>query len=648
MINKSFFIFVLFLILSFHCTITASSITDNSERIISYDSEITINEDGSMNVAEKIKVHSRGVSIKRGIYRDFPTKYKDKHGSNVIIKFDVTEVLRDGRNENFRTENVSNGVRVYIGNENIFLKPGDYTYTIKYKTNRQLGFFENFDELYWNVTGNGWNFVIEKASAVVNLPFGITPSKIKITAFTGYQGSTGSDYKGEVIGSKVNFNTTRKLNPTEGFTIVVQFPKGFVYEPTAEDKLAYFIQDNISSIIGIAGVLILLIYYSLIWFKVGKDPQKGTIIPLFEPPADLSPAAARYITEMGYDDKVFTSAVIDIAVKGHIAIEEKDGEYSLVKREKSSSVLFKDEQKLFSKLSFSNKTSLQDGKQKPMLELKQKNHVTIKKAITALKKSLKNNYEKSYFITNLKYFIIGIVISLVVLIISGLYASAELAFSLIWTTFWSMGVAFLLFTVFKAWRNVVTKKKGKVGAILAALFISAFSIPFVIGEIFGLFLLVEAGSPLLIIVIGAIALTNLIFYHLLKAPTLLGRKMMDKIEGFKMYLSVAEIDNLIKAKIPEKTIELYEKYLPFALALNVENEWSEQFSDVISKISDYSPDWYHGAAISTVGAAGFASSFGSSFSSTISSSSTAPGSSSGGGGGGSSGGGGGGGGGGGW
>ena len=122
---------------------------------------------------------------------------------------------------------------------------------------------------------------------------------------------------------------------------------------------------------------------------------------------------------------------------------------------------------------------------------------------------------------------------------------------------------------------------------------------------------------------------------------------MDKIEGFKMYLSVAEVDNLANATIPEKTVELYEKYLPYALALNVENEWSEKFSDLLSEISDYSPDWYSGAAISTLGAAGFASSLGSSFSSTISFSSTAPGSSSGSSGG-FSGGGGGGGGGGGW
>ncbi len=648
MIYKSLLLSVLLILISITFSYSAGNHFNNRERIISYDSDITINKDGSMDVVEVIKVHSEAVKIKRGIFRDFPTKYEDKYGNNIVIKFEVIEILRDGRGESYHTESQSNGVRVYIGDSNVFLKSGDYSYTIKYKTNRQIGFFEDFDELYWNVTGNGWDFVIENASVVVNLPNGINRSEIKIDGFTGYQGSAEKDYKGEILSSsKVKLKTTRKLNSTEGFTILVQFPKGFVNEPSASDKFGYFIQDNIPSIIGLIGVVILLIYYSLIWLKVGKDPQKGTIIPLFEPPSNISPAAARFLTEMGYDDKVFTSAIINLAVKGFIKIEEDDSDYSLVKIGNGNGELSKDEKKLYSKLSFKKKTSLFDGKEKLQLELKQENHAVIKKSITTLKKSLKNSYEKTYFITNLKYFILGMVISVIILIAAAMYSSADLTFSLVWTTFWSMGVSILLFTVFKAWRGVVARGKVKVGGILAAIFITLFSIPFVAGEIFGLFLLATEGSPLLIVVIGIIALANVIFYHLLKAPTLLGRKLMDQIEGFKMYLSVAEVDNLVKATLPEKTTQLFEKYLPYALALNVENEWSEKFSDMLAEINDYSPDWYNGAAISTLGAAGFASSLGSSFSSTISSSSTAPGSSSGSSGG-SSGGGGGGGGGGGW
>jgi uncharacterized membrane protein len=148
------------------------------------------------------------------------------------------------------------------------------------------------------------------------------------------------------------------------------------------------------------------------------------------------------------------------------------------------------------------------------------------------------------------------------------------------------------------------------------------------------------------------AVMNGVFYHLLKAPTAAGRRILDEIGGFRMYLSVGEQERLDLENPPQRTPELFEMFLPYALALNVEQAWAQQFATVLSAATRenaaYSPSWYSGAAWSTLGAAGFTDSLGSSMSSAIASSSAAPGSSSGGGGGGSSGGGGGGGGVGGW
>jgi len=131
----------------------------------------------------------------------------------------------------------------------------------------------------------------------------------------------------------------------------------------------------------------------------------------------------------------------------------------------------------------------------------------------------------------------------------------------------------------------------------------------------------------------------------------MGRRVMDRIEGFKLYLSVAEQARLEALHPPDQTPELFEKYLPYAIALDVENEWGDQFAGLLARAGqggEYRPRWYSGHSFHSHDIGGFGSSLGSSFSSAISSSSSAPGSSSGGGGGGSSGGGGGGGGGGGW
>jgi len=230
------------------------------ERIISFDSKIKISEDGSMLVTETIKVHAGGNKIKRGIYRDFPTDYKDKYGNNIRILFEVKEVLRDGLREPYHTERQSNGIRVYFGSSSYYLSPGDYTYTITYKTNRQIGFFGDHDELYWNVTGNGWDFDIEKASATIFLPNGINRNDITPIAFTGNEGSTQKNYRSEILNNgAIKFVTTRKLFSREGLTVVVQWPKGFAFEPGFEDKMLYFIADNRAAIVVLIGAFVLFL-----------------------------------------------------------------------------------------------------------------------------------------------------------------------------------------------------------------------------------------------------------------------------------------------------------------------------------------------------------------------------------------------------
>jgi uncharacterized membrane protein len=158
-------------------------------------------------------------------------------------------------------------------------------------------------------------------------------------------------------------------------------------------------------------------------------------------------------------------------------------------------------------------------------------------------------------------------------------------------------------------------------------------------------------------IIAATIGLNILFHHLLKAPTLAGRALMDRVDGFKMFLKAVDADRLQTMAPPEKTPQLFERFLPYALALGVEHAWAEQFSKVLAhaaaadgsgSATSFSPSWYTGSGFDSFSPSAFTSSFSSSFSSAISSSAAAPGSSSGSGGGGSSGGGGGGGGGGGW
>jgi len=535
--------------------LTFTTIGLAEERIHNYHSDIVVDEKGGMTVTETITVNAEGNKIKRGIYRDIPTQYKDRFGNKYKVGFSITQVLRDGAPENFHTEKRSNGMRIYIGNKNRYLSKGNYTYAITYRTNRQLGFFDQHDELYWNVTGNDWDFPIDKASATVRLPEIIPRDSIEVEGYTGASGSKDQNYKASIRNDgSAYFETTRALPNRHGLTIVVTWPKGYIAEPTASEKIDHLLSDNRHLVVAFAGLIILLIYYGFSWQKVGKDPEQGVIFPHYEPPSGYSPASLRYVLKMGYDNTCFSAAIINLAVKGFLKIEEDDDDYSLeltgeenIEMAPGEKAIIKN---LFKKDTVYNFIENSPGMKKlikflggiPLesddsgnvskIELTQKNHQRIGGALSAHKLSLQNNYEKNYFITNTAYFVFGLVITLIVLVATIFSQPSSFEpgalFMLVWLTGWTFAVFFLVKQAIQLWLNI----KG-IFSVIHAIYLSLFAIPFIAGEIFGLTMFVQLTSFSMGLVLLIAAIINWLFYELLKAPTLAGRKLLDKIIGFK-------------------------------------------------------------------------------------------------------------------
>ncbi len=619
-----------------------------AERVIRFAAVITIDPAGGMRVAETIRVKSTGDQIQRGIFRDFPTRYTDRAGNRYTVGFNVESATRNGSPEAFHTETLANGIRIYMGRKELRLPPGEHTYTLTYATDQQIGFFDSHDELYWNVTGNGWNFQIDVAEAVVVPPPGVPGGALSLEAYTGPLGAQGRDFLSRVTAEgHAFFQTTQPLSPGEGLTLVLGWPKGFVAEPSLREKSAHFLKDHLTLLIAAIGILLMLGYYVNVWVAVGRDPARGTIMPVYIPPDNLSPAAMRFIAQMGYDHKVFAASVIDMAVKGALTIEEANGTTTLRKKEGGPVTLSAEEQKIASHLFRSGN----------VLALERKHHATVAAAVNALRTSLAFTFEKTHFVSNRKAFITGVILSAAVVAATFLSAldQGQALFLGVWLTGWSIGVVFLAVMVGKLWGQVFSgmQRLGtRVGSIGAAVFMSLFALPFFGAELFALYTLVLA-SPGLAVLLVTVVIANILFYHLLKAPTLLGRRLLDRIEGFKMFLAATEADRLQRMLPATRTPELFEKLLPYALALGVEQQWAEQFADMLSAAAKpgakgYQPRWYSGSSWDATRIGHFAGSLGSSLSGAISSSATAPGSRSGGGGRGSSGGGGGGGGGGGW
>jgi uncharacterized membrane protein YgcG len=416
------------------------------------------------------------------------------------------------------------------------------------------------------------------------------------------------------------FAATRALAPREGLTIVVMWPKGFIM-PAVEspvagrsvpvsgiDSVAGFAgsgwspaekmlnrdlpNNRLPALLGLTGLALLMTYYYLIWVKVGRDPPGRVIIPEYEAPKDTSPAAMRYLLRMGYDANTFAAGVLSLAVKGHLRIEQESGllgfgkTFTLVHVVTTSGKPLSDDERALLDILFLHGETL---------ELKQENHSRVSEARSSHKAGVDQHYKSGFFKINGGWHVLGILLSLVLAAPAILLPGATDPWPL-WH-FASLGGWFTLLCVV------------------------------------------------------AMLVANGLFGMLLKAPTVAGQAIMDHIRGFKMYLEVAEGEDLkrMKGPPPPLTPQLFESYLPAALALGVEQRWAERFANVLAvEAPNYSPAWYVGPGWNSGDLGSFSREIGSSLSSAISSAATAPGSSSGGGGGGSSGGGGGGGGGGGW
>lgn len=595
------------------------------ERIERFVSDVDVQRNGDLQVTETIQVWAEGRQIRRGILRDFPTTYRRADGSRVEVGFDVQSVTRDGNTEEFATEKMANGVRVRIGSAGRSLNTGAHTYVIRYRTTRQIGFFGDYDELYWNATGTGWTFPIDVAEARINLP---ERAEWKQSAFyTGPQGAQGRDATVvEQRPGRIVFRTTKPLPVANGLTVAAAFPKGLVTEPTRMQKLDAMLQDDPALLIGATGGGAVILFYLLAWLLVGRDPRRGTIIPLFGPPKGMSAAAVRFINEMAFDDRVFAAAIVGLGVNGHLRLVDRGGDKE-VRRVNGDGPIDDAERALESTL-FANKSKV---------SLDNAEHELIAAARDALHQTLKRAYTGTLFRNHFWWSSFGLVASVVVIAAiaiayadsygqnaPGIFAGMFIPLLPV-----MIGVGMMR----KGWHQAGRGGRTRfhigliVVAVAAAIGIAILS--FTIGL-----------GPAILPALMPSVLAGFVSrgFSWLQAPSREGRRIMDQIDGFKEYLSVAEEDRLEFLNPPEKTPELFERFLPYAIALGVENSWAKRFTGVLAAagVGAAVSSWYTGGSPDNVTT--FADRLGDSLSQTISSAATPPGSS-GGGSGGSSGGG---------
>jgi uncharacterized membrane protein YgcG len=306
----------IFSILAFFSLLAfAASASARELKIEKFSAEIVVEPDSSLNVTETIQANFIGAW--HGLYRTIPVEYVTPQGFNysLFVRF---EGATDAAGQSLKVESSRQGHylkwKIYINDAT----DAERTIQLHYHVRNGLKFFEDHDELYWNVTGDEWDVPVGDASARILLPPGVTG--VRTNEFTGSYGSRAQNASLAASGSTVEVSMLRPLAFHEGLTVVVGWDKGFVQEPSAGDLVGQFLASNWPLFFPI----LVFVFMLWLWYTRGRDPRVGPIAVQYTPPDGMSPAEAGTLVDENAEMRDITATIVDLAVRGYIVIEERD------------------------------------------------------------------------------------------------------------------------------------------------------------------------------------------------------------------------------------------------------------------------------------------------------------------------------------
>jgi uncharacterized membrane protein YgcG len=506
--------------------------------IESFDADIVVNRDGTIEVTETIR--PRFVGAWNGIYRTIPVEYRTPQGLNYTLFLSLLDV----------TDDAGSPLKHESGRERHYRKfkiwvPGatnaTRTVVLRYRVENGLKFFGEHDELYWNVTGDEWQAPIRAARARILLPREATG--VRAAAFTGVYGSREQGASVEMGDSVVTFRMKRPLGFREGLTVAVGWDPGVVRRPGPLARLGFFLRSNWM----FGAPLAVLVFMLWRWYTRGRDPRRRPISPQYEPPEGLTPAELGTLLDNSPDMRDITATLVDLAVRGYLQIEEHKAKKLLGLRT-SHEYLFAirksaDTWKELQPHEQALLDALFAGGIRHSVESSTLEH-SFYTRLPGIRKDIFNRLlERRYYtqrpdMVRVRYIGLGFLVGLLVLL-GGLGLSA------------------------------------------------------VLGQ-----------APLPVIVAGGLsAAITVAFGWFMPARTVRGTRALEGVLGFEEFLTRVEGDHLRRFV---KTPEMFEKYLPYAMALGVEKSWAKTFEGICRQ----PPDWYQGGAARTFHPRSFVSDLG--------------------------------------
>lgn len=483
----------------------------------SFHSDISVPQDRSIVITETLRPRFEGSW--NGIYRLIPIRYRTPRDEDFRLDLVVLSVT-DGNHQPLRYETSTEGhyrkIKIWIPDARDATK----TVVLRYRTNDAVQFYEEYDEIYWNVTGDGWEIPIHNASATLYLPDQI--SGLRTAAYTGAYGSREQAVRIVEEGTTINYFATRPLGIHEGLTIAAAWDPGVVQRPTSAEKLAGFLKRNLVFLIPI--LIFGLMYW--LWSKRGRDPDRRPIVAQYQPPEEMTPAELGTLVDHYPHTRDLSATLVNLAVRGYIRIEETEKEmiFGLLSSQSYEFVSLRDRQQW---------AGLKSHEQKFLDALfpNQSTRTSIS--------DLKNRFYKK---------------------LPGIHDAI---------------FASLMKANYYQNRPDKMKKRYLVVAVILG-FLAFFA---------GGFMLAAQGGARLIIAGLLSAAVVGVFAFIMPARTAAGTRVLEHVLGFEEFLDRVESDRYRRMITGP---EMFERYLPYAMALGVEENWATAFHDIYHR----EPDWY--------------------------------------------------------
>lgn len=537
-----------------------------------FQTSIVVSKDSTATITEKITADCGNLPGKHGIFRILPTRYKNSAGQMVTTPIQLVSITDfSGKPYKFETIRGSGTITFKIGDPNLTVT-GVNEYKIVYKVKNIINFYQENDELFWNLSGNQWTMDIDKFSADVTFPFDLKSQMTGLNVYDGMLGNKTSNFTGyQINGSTLSAARNKTLKPGEGVSVQTKFKKGN-FTPA---KVTFL--EKYGRFLPLALPIILLIICFIIWRKFGRDPKLNrTIVPEFAIPENLSPMEMGNILNNGsFNDKFITAELINLAVKGYIKIEEIPAKNILIGKDFRFTLINND----FSELKpfqISLINSFVSSKSKDIFSL-------IKKVSLNLQADTGKPLSKDQIIDQVKA-------------TTGQSPQLDNGQSALLSEN-KMFLSQTIQALYKDCGQSLTdagyfNKSGfywRAGMFVVAFFVLFLGIVLVGGQLDSILNVDGAG------LIGSIIISIMIlifFAFLMPQRTEKGALILLKIKGFELYMKVAE---KYRQQFNEKE-NIFEKFLPYAMVFGLTELWVNKMKQIYGDeyFNTYHPVWYSG------------------------------------------------------